>query len=180
MANQHGWPVSSNPREVPQTGPIYYYKPTGQQSGNNLLTWVIVGVVAFVGWTRYQAHQWPFNAPQPDPNHQTAPVDPETKPDTVVVPPKSLKDGWLVQVETANGRPPERQKIIDNYDFWNGLQARGLAGYRHFEPGDPTAEQFKRAAKMEPPFIMSVSKDGVVIQTIPWPTDIAAVEAMLK
>ena len=138
---------------------------------------LIVVMILFLG-VQYQRQSWPFC----DCHRQVIPderQDIQPEPDASL----DLEGSFLVIVEESQARGVERMEILNDYQFWFGLRDRGLQGFRLLDPDSPDSKSFVREAarsSIAPPFVMHVSEEGKVIQTIPFPREIAQIEEMLK
>lgn len=153
------------------------YRRSEARGGVNMQIVSIVALVSFLAISGQQG-TWPFQSrTQPTPEPVLPTPDPQTEPDG------QLGGSYLVVVEESQGRPIERIKILNDYDFWSSLHDRGLKGYRILDPDSPDSTSFiEAAAKREitPPFVMHVSSNGKVIDAIPFPNKIEKIEAILQ
>lgn len=141
-------------------------------------TIAVVALAAFLLITHQQC-TWPFRqAVEP-----VAPQPLEPKEESNDEEARVIKGSYLVVVEESQGRPFERIKVLNDYDFWFSLRDRGLKGFRLLDPDSPDSASFVAAAtkrKIDPPFVMHVSSAGKVLRAIPFPNSTAKIEAMLK
>lgn len=158
------------------------YQPSSHSNTTLVKRLLLLAVAAIIAY-QYAQQGWPFGSviikPFPnviDDDSQKEDVEPDNRNSDLV-------GSYVVVVEESQSRPPSRVMILNNYTFWFGLRDRGLAGFRIIDPDSPDAASFVAEAarsSISPPFVMHIAADGRVLQTIPFPTDIAEIEAMLK
>lgn len=143
----------------------------------NLVMILLLAVLA----VQYGNGNWPFRGgpndrpPLIDDSKQQPHDESEDRPD--------LTGSYLVVVEESKSRSVERVKILNDYEFWFGLRDRGLKGFRILDPDSSDSKSFVAEAgkrSISHPFVMHVSADGRVLNTIPFPKQIAEIEGMLK
>lgn len=141
--------------------------------------WVLLAIAAI--WLfNLGAFDGLFDQQIPDQNQQQQ--DNSATDDKKQATPHDLTDGFLVVVEETKNRPVERQKVFDNFQFWQNLKSQGLAGWRRYDPDSNKATSFVERAKqdgVEAPFVMLVS-NGKVLDLIPFPNSIEPIKAMLR
>ena len=145
-----------------------------QPQGVSLSAIVLIALLFFGG--RYVYDNWNRFGPSP------SPVTPDVVDNDKKVSPK-LDGAWLVAVIDRKGVPAEKQLVLDDAEFWNGLTGRGMKGYRILDPTEDKekADAFIKISKVPPPFVMLIDKSKKAVKTINFPdNDTKQIEAMLK
>lgn len=143
------------------------------------LAWLGLGLLALVA-VQFFRSGWPFDRSSTQP---VPVIDGEDDIDATPRPNPDLAGSYLVVVEESENRSVERLQILNQHDFWFGLEDRGLAGFRVLDPDSPDSKSFVHEAarqSISPPFVMHVANDGKVLGLIEFPDRISAIEAMLK
>ena len=169
-----------------------------QNSGLKLFTLIVCGLLVLLLWRHGYLDQpnRPIQPPNQDQQVAPEPIAPdgrgnENAQDEKLTPgPLNVNGHYLIVIEETDGRPVERQLILDHHAFWYGLRDRGMGsgkpddpGYERFDPEDPEASSYVTAAKrrdVSTPFVMLVDDVGNVKKVVPFPKSVAAIEALLK
>jgi hypothetical protein len=116
------------------------------------------------------------DAPRPPPG--PIPVDPiDDKPIT------THKVGGVYLVWEPSTVTPEQSSVINDIAYWSRLRTAGVIAYTYLpttadELGKWTLEQM-RAKGIPPPAIVLVDKDRFLLDVVPLPKSVAAVDAVI-